>query len=144
MLSFCSSPRVAIAAPLVAIVCLTSACSFTQDKSIAEAAVTTFNEQYNAGEFTDIFEGADSRFQETTSPEELTQILTSVQERLGTVEEVSQTSWNVEITPEGSLVKLAYNVEFAEASGTEEFDYLIVDGEAKLLRFNIKSEALMN
>jgi hypothetical protein len=30
---------------------------------------------------------------------------------------------------------LAYDVEFAEASGTEEFDYLIADGEARLLRF---------
>ncbi|WP_448514492.1 hypothetical protein [Parathermosynechococcus lividus] len=130
--------------PLAAIVCFTSACSFTRDKTIAEAAVTAFNEQYSAGEFTEIFEAADPRFQETTSPEELTNILATVQERLGSVEEINQTSWTVEAIPEGSLVKLAYDVEFAEASGTEEFDYLIADGEARLLRFNIKSEALMN
>jgi hypothetical protein len=39
-----------------------SACSFTKDKTIAEAAVTAFNEQYSAGEFTEIFEAADPRF----------------------------------------------------------------------------------
>jgi len=34
-------------------------------------------------------------------------------------------------------------VQFAEASGTQEFDYLVADGKAQLLRFNIESEKLM-
>ncbi len=144
MLTIFGLRRGAIAIPLVAMVSLTTACSFIENKAIAEATVVTFNKQYNAGKFAEIFDAAEPRFQETTSPEELTAILTAAQERLGSVREIRQTSWRVEVTPEGSLVKLAYNVKFAKASGTQEFDYLIVDGEAKLLRFNIQSEALKN
>jgi len=143
MFNILESPRGSIALPLVAVVSLTTACSFAQDKTIAEAAVKTFNQQYNAGEFAEIFEAAEPRFQETTSPEELANLLAAVQERLGPVEEANQTSWSVEAIPQGSLVKLTYKVQFAEASGTQEFDYLVADGKAQLLRFNIESEKLM-
>ena len=121
-----------------------NACSnFTKGKGNAEAAVVQFHNEFNAGQFREIYGQTDEEFKKAANEADFVALLEAVRRKLGTVKQASPTGWRMNATPMGTMVTLGYNVEFSEGKGTEEFVYHVSGGKALLLHYNVNSPLLI-
>ena len=129
---------------LVAVVLITgNSCSLTKGKGIAEAAVAKFHHQYNARQFQDIYRQADEGFKKASSESDLIALLEGLQAKLGTVKQASPSGWGINATPIGTMATLAYDVEFTEGKGTEQFVFRINGDTAFLYNYHVNSPLLI-
>jgi hypothetical protein len=124
------------------LIALTS-CSFTKGKGVAESAVTQFHNQFNAGQFHDIYNQADEGFKASGTEAGLVEYLQALQRKLGTVKQSNQTGWHVNATPNGTVVTLGYDVEFSEGKGTEQFVFHMSGDKALLYNYTVNSPLLI-
>ncbi|MGH9601270.1 MAG: DUF4019 domain-containing protein [Terriglobales bacterium] len=122
--------------------CWTS-CSSTQHKQTAEAAVQAFHTQLDAERYAEIHRGAHEDFRKSAREGEITEFLAAIHRKLGNVQSSSQEGWQVFVTTSGTRVHLNYKTQFANGPATERFTWMIVDGRATLLGYNIDSRLLI-
>jgi len=120
-----------------------SSCSFTKGKSLAESAVAQFHNQYNSGQFHEIYVQADEGFRKSSNEASLVEYLEAMRRKLGTVKQANQTGWHVNATPAGTMVTLGYDVEFSHGKGTEQFVFRVTGDKALLYSFNVNSPLLI-
>ena len=120
-----------------------NSCSLTKGKGIAEAAVAQFHNQYNAGQFREIYNQADEGFKKSASETDFVTLLEALRRKLGTVSQSNQAGWGVNATPMGTMATLAYEVEFSEGKGTEQFVFHISGDKAMLYNYNVNSPLLI-
>jgi hypothetical protein len=120
-----------------------TSCSFSKGKQLAESAVVQFNEQYNAGQFHDIYNQADDGLKQHDTEASLVQLFESVHRKLGTVKWANQTRWYVNATTGRTFVTLSYDTDFSEGKGTEEFAFRINGDKALLYNYHVNSNLLI-
>jgi hypothetical protein len=120
-----------------------SSCSLTKSKSVAEAAVGHFHDQFNAGQFREIYSQTDDGFKKGANEEEFVSVLEAVRRKLGTVQHSNQAGWGVNATPSGTMASLTYEVEFSEGKGTEKFVFYVSGDRATLYHYTINSPLLI-
>ena len=123
-------------------VVLTS-CSFTKGKANGEQAVVKFHNQFNAGQYHEIYAQSDDGFRKATSEADALALFEAVRRKLGTVKNSTQTRWHVNATPAGTMVSLAYDVEFSEGKGSEEFVFHLDGDKALLFNYHVNSPLLI-
>ena len=128
---------------VIAVLATGSSCSFTKGKGMAEAAVAQFHNQYNAGQFQEIYAQADEEFKKSASEADFVSLLEALRRKLGTVGKAEQAGWNVHATPMGTMVALGYNVEFSEGKGAEQFVFRVSGDKAMLYNYNVNSPLLI-
>ena len=120
------------------------ACSITEEKSLAEEAVTQFHARLDAGQFQQIYSDADEAFKKATTEKDAIALFDAVHRKLGPVKESRQQTFFVKYdVTMGKIIRLTYGTEFAEGKGTEEFVWRISDGRARLMGYNINSPTLV-
>ena len=112
-------------------------------KELAEPAVEKFHAQYNEGKYTEIRDQADDEFKKIVTEEQLVELLSAVQRKLGKVKSATNSGLHVNTTTSGTFATVTYNVEFAEGKGTEQFVFHIMDDKALLYNFNVNSPLLI-
>lgn len=128
---------------LVTSLILVNSCSMVKDSRAAEPAVEKFHSQFNAKEFSDIYQQAGDEMKGAATEKELTDLLDAVYRKLGTYQSSKSVSWHVNSGPLTSLVTLVYDTEFSDGKGTEQF-VISVNGETvKLEGYNIQSMDLI-
>ena len=137
------SRQILFLAFISALVVVANACSFTKGKEIGERAVTQFHNQFNAGQYRDIYVQSDEGFRKAASEADTLALFEAVRRKLGTVQNSSQTGWHVNATPGGTMVSLAYDVEFSEGKGTEQFVFHIDGDKALLFNYHVNSPLLI-
>jgi hypothetical protein len=128
---------------LVLMLLSTGACSLLKGRETGERAVTRFHDQFNAEQYLDIYKQSDEGFRKATSESDMTALFSAVRRKLGTVKNTNQTRWNVNSTPAGTMVVLAYDTEFTEGKAQEQFVYYVSGNDAKLYRYDILSPLLV-
>ena len=128
---------------LIALLFAATSCSFTKGKQLGESAVTRFHNHFNAGEFHEIYNDSDEAFQKWGTEAKLTEFLSAVRRKLGTVKDAHQTGWHVDATTEGTIVTLGYDVDFSEGKGTEQFAFLVKGEKALLYKYDVNSPLLI-
>jgi hypothetical protein len=128
-----------LAASLIAV----TSCSFSKNKELGESAVIRFHNHYNAGQFHEIYNESDESFKTKESEANVVEMLSTVRRKLGTVKDAHQTNWHVNSTTGGTVVTLAYDVNFGEGKGTEEFVFLISGDKVLLYKYNVNSPLLI-
>jgi uncharacterized protein DUF4019 len=121
----------------------TSSCSLTKGKEIAEHGVVQFHNQFNAGQYHEIYVQADEDFRKATSEADTIALFEAVRRKLGTQKSSNQTNWHVKAGPLGTVVTLAYDVEFSKGKATEQFVFRMNGDKALLLNYNVNSPALI-
>lgn len=121
---------------------MTAGCGAGGAKAGAEAAVAQFHQMLDAGRYHDIYAGTAPEFRNVTTEDQLTQLMQTVHERLGTVGQANEQSWHYDYTNGVTRVDLTYNTTFASGTGTETFVYRINNNVPALLSYDIHSEAL--
>src|ERR1041385_5704317 len=128
---------------LIALLFAATSCSFTKSKQLGESAVTRFHNHFNAGEFHEIYIESDEAFQKWGTEATLTEFLSTLRRKLGTVQNAEQTGWHVNTTTNGTIVTLGYDVDFSEGKGTETLNFLIKGDKALLYKYDVDSQLLI-
>jgi len=119
------------------------ACSLTKGKGIAEAAVVKFHDQFNAGQYHEIYGEADEGFKKSASEDDFIALLEAVRRKLGTVKQAHSAGWGVNATPAGTMATLSYDVDFSEGKGNEQFVFRVSGDKATLYHYNVNSPLLI-
>ena len=91
----------------------------------------------------EIYAQSDEGFRKAASEADTLALFEAVRRKLGTVKNSTQTRWHVNATSGGTMVTLAYDVEFSEGKGTEEFVFRINDNKALLFNYHVNSPLLI-
>jgi uncharacterized protein DUF4019 len=116
-----------------------SSCSLTKGREIGERAVVQFHNQFNAGQYHEIYAQSDEGFRKAASEADTLALFEAVRRKLGTVKNTNQTGWHVNSMPAGTMVTLSYDVDFSEGKGTEQFVFKLNGDKALLFNYNINS-----
>jgi hypothetical protein len=135
--------RIPLLLLLALLLAASTSCSLTKGKGIAEAAVVQFHNQFNAGQFHEIYAQTDEGFKKGTNEADLVELFEAVHRKLGTVNQANPAGWGVNTTPSGTMATLSYEVEFSEGKGQEEFVFHIEGNKALLYHYNINSPLLI-
>jgi len=128
---------------IAALLVVITSCSVTKGKEIGERAVAQFHNQFNAGQYHEIYAQADEGFRKGASEPETLALFDAVHRKLGTVKSANQTGWHLNSTTAGTVVTLAYNTEFTEGHANEEFVFYMSGDDARLFHYNINSPLLI-
>jgi hypothetical protein len=128
---------------IVALIALTSSCSLGKGKELGESAVVQFHNQFNAGEYKEIYNQADEGFRNAAKETDVMALFEAVRRKLGTVKQSNQNGWRINSTPTGTTVTLQYATEFTEGIATEQFVFLVSGDKAVLYNYNINSPLLI-
>lgn len=102
-----------------------------------------FHAAFNAGDYAEIHAGADGAFKESVLEEDLDAFLAGLQKKIGDHRSSRQTSLEVETNGDGTFAYLVYESDFERGTVTEEFDWRVSDGEARLLNYHVSGGALL-
>ncbi len=128
---------------IVALQFAVSSCSLTKGKEMGERAVDQFHNQFNAGQYYEIYGQSDEGFRKSTSEADTVALFEAVHRKLGTVKNANQTNWYVNATPTGTVITLTYDVQYSEGKGTEQFVFQVRGDKALLFNYNVNSPLLI-
>ena len=128
---------------IVALQFAVSSCSLTKGKEMGERAVDQFHNQFNAAQYYEIYVQSDEGFRKSTSEADTVALFEAIRRKLGTVKKANQTTWHVNATPTGTVITLAYDVEYSEGKGTEQFVFQVRRDKALLFNYNVNSPLLI-
>ena len=111
-------------------------------KRSAEDAVNRFHQMADSGRYHDIYVDTDPELKRITSEEQMTGLLSQIHERLGTVRTSRESGFHVNANNGVSRVRLTYTTEFTGGTATENFNYRVEGGQARLAGYHIDSPNL--
>lgn len=117
--------------------------SLTKGKGAAESAVNRFHQQLNTEQYDEIYSHSDEKFRSAVKEADSKALFEGVHRKLGNVKNATLSNWRVNATTGGTFVSLAYNTEFTEGRGVEEFVFLVNGERASLINYNINSPLLI-
>lgn|SRR5208282_1753200 len=131
-----------IAALLLAGVGLISG-SVAKYHELGNQAVKQFHEQLAAGQYVAIYDAADETLRESTSKSDFVDLLQSVHEKLGDVQDLNP-SWKGVAFHGGqsATIALYFDTKFTNGTATEQFVWQKHDNRLTLSRYQIKSKVL--
>lgn len=119
-----------------------AACTGGQSRQAAEAGVGEFHRQYNAANDHAIYAGASQQFRNSDSEQHFLEIIGAVRARLGQMQHADEGGWHLNYNNGVTTMTLNYNTGFEHGAATEQFVYLIENDGAKLLSWDLHSDAL--
>ena len=135
--------RIVASAIGIGLLLIIGSCGFAKGKELGERGVEEFHNRFNAGQDHEIYSLSDEGFRKAVTETDAVALFEAVRRKLGTVRNSTQTGWNVRTTTEGTLVTLAYDVDFSEGKGTEQFVFHISGESAMLFNYNVNSPLLI-
>ncbi len=112
--------------------------SYAQDRNLATAAVERFHAQYNADQFTSIYNEAGAGFKNSAPQNVIVASMKQTKQRYGNV--VTDLCVGENTFP-GGQVRLAYNTKFQKGNETEMFIWQSDGQKATLQMVKISPEA---
>ena len=117
--------------------------SMVTAKPAAERAIVDFHKLFNEQKFVDIYSAADSALKKAASEKQLTDLLSAVHRKLGTVTGSNNQTWNVSKFNFTTRIVMIQNTQFESGKGVETFTFQISGGKAILVGYNINSNDLI-
>jgi hypothetical protein len=139
------SSRVRAALLLAAALAASGCGGVVKGKEDADRAVAEFHVQFNAGSYDAIWDASADEFKAAGSRQQFSALLAAVRRKLGDYTGSTTRSWNVNSRNLKTYVTLVQDSRYAtakaETTGTaaETFTFVVHDGRATLLGYNISS-----
>jgi hypothetical protein len=131
-----------ISAVVLAVLTLLSGPAARNTK-LANQAVKQFHDQLDAGQYAVIYDGADETLRETTSESDFVNLLQSVHQKLGNVQDLNLSGTGIAWHGgQGVTISLIYDTKFTHGTGNERFVWQNHDNRVTLGRYHIKSNVL--
>jgi hypothetical protein len=122
---------------------LLSACSTGDNLKVAKEGVEQFHSELNTKQFDTILVSASQEYRNAVTVEQNRKLFGTVQKKLGDAKDWSVTSWFVNLTPSGTIVRLQCKTKFALGEADESFIWRISGHNPSLVGYNINSLALL-
>lgn len=118
-------------------------CGLMDGVATADQGVVRFHELYNAGRFGEVYDASAEDLRASEERSEFVSTMVALRMKLGAMRGTARLGFNSRIGSDGTFVELEYQTDFENGTGTEEFTWEILDGQAKLLSYNVSSKALL-
>lgn len=128
---------------IFAVLVTLSACSMSDKVDAADDAVVAFHAALDAGSFAELYDAATDELKAATTREDFVDLLSAVSRKLGEVRAATKTGWQVNRQNGKTYVVVAYATTYARGEALEQFTFRMRDGQARLLNYNINSNALI-
>jgi Protein of unknown function (DUF4019) len=128
---------------VVCLVFLVAGCGGKQQIANAEAAVTQFHADLNAGNFNQIYLASDPAMKNASSQEKFVALLDAIHRKLGAVKSANRQTFFINYTTSGKFLRLTYATQYDADSATEEFVFRINGDNVTLAGYHINAEALI-
>ena len=122
---------------------LVAGCSTAADTATAEQGVALFHEQFNSGQFDQIYDSADAEYKSTSTRAESTEVFAGIRGKLGAFRSGKTLNWTDNVNSGGHYVNLTREVQFDRGGGQEAFSFKITANKPVLVGYNITSNALI-
>ena len=122
---------------------LLAGCSMSKDTALAQAQISVFHSELDAGSFQQIYLSSSPDLQKVASEGDFVKLLAAINRKLGNVKTSTQLTWKVFSGTSGTFVTVVNKSQFEQGSGDEQFVYRIDNGVAKLAGYHINSMALV-
>ncbi len=135
-------------ASLAATAVLAAGCSFScsgfgKGKEDADRAVSEFHDRFNQGQFDAIWEASGDELKRATPQRDFTALLAAVRRKLGDVTGSTGKGWNIRSLNLTTYVALQHETTFATGKAVESFQFVVRDGRATLIGYNVSSPDLI-
>lgn len=108
-------------------------------KSAAEPGVTRFHELLKQREFEAMYVETGEPFKSAISKPLAIKLFSAIDRKLGPLKGTKQVNWNVNTRNLVTTVALVYQSRFEEGEATETFTFVVQNGKAELIGYNIAS-----
>ncbi len=112
-------------------------------REVAEAAVDAFHASLDQGRAGDVYDGASDEFRASMTKEEFVQLLGAVRRKLGKVTGTTNGGWRVSSRNLATYADLTQKTRFEQGEAVESFRFVVKDGKATLLAWDIRSRELV-
>jgi hypothetical protein len=119
---------------------LSTACSSTTNRDIAESAVTKFHSQFNSKSYDSILLAASPEFRDNGATGK--EYLERIHDMLGKVKETNQVTGSVQNMGTEAQINLVYMTEFAKGQAAETFVFRVKDKRASLILYEVGLDGL--
>lgn len=126
-----------------ALVLVLAGCSMSADTKLAQAAVVTFHEMLDAGQFEAIYDGAAADLKGVATKEKFVELLQAVHKKLGNTRASDMKGWNTNYSTSGSFVTLTYQTFYTDDEAKEQFVYRLLGDKALLAGYHVESNAFI-
>ena len=118
-------------------------CGLMDGVGTADQAVVAFHEHYNAGRFGEVYDASAEDLHASEERSEFITTMAALRTKLGSIRGTARIGVSSRIGSDGTFVALEYQTDFENGTGMEEFTWEILDGQARLLSYNVTSRALL-
>jgi hypothetical protein len=129
--------------PVVWLVAVVVGCGGKHQIANAEAAVTQFHVDLNAGNFDHIYLASDAAMKNASSQEKFVALLDAVHRKLGAVKSANRQTFFINYGTAGKFLRLTYATQYDADNATEEFVFRLNGDNLTLAGYHINSEALV-
>ncbi len=119
--------------------CLVCACTVSRTTEIASRSVEVFHQQFSESRFSEIYAAATPGFRTSHTEAGILTSLSVARTRLGSLRTVRRTGWVIDRGEGGEIARLNFESDFENGTATERFTYLVANGRAQLLDYQISS-----
>jgi hypothetical protein len=130
-------PSVGVGTVLLFALATSCAPNFAPARVAAENGVARFHRSFNLSQFQEIYKGADSQLRSTTTEGVFVDTLGRSREQLGKCLAVKLTRWQAMRISGGTVMLLVADSTFERGAVSEEFEFLVDRGVARLVRYSI-------
>jgi hypothetical protein len=118
-------------------------CGGKQQIANADAAVTQFHAELNAGNFDQIYAGSDTAMKNASSQEKFVALLDAIHRKLGMVKSANRQTFFMNYGTSGKFLRLTYATQYDADNAAEEFVFRVDGNNVRLVGYHINSEALV-
>jgi hypothetical protein len=120
-----------------------AASSVMKWRPVANELAHKFHTQLDSEQYDEIYLGSSSEFKKASTKEEFSKLLVAVHNKLGAVEESSQSFIRVDANTSGKFVIAEFSTRFSKGKGSERFIWRIQDNKRELFGYQITSNELI-
>jgi hypothetical protein len=121
-------------------------CSCTSpigDVTSARNAVVRFHQELDQEKYVEMYAEAAPELRKATTQEDFLALMSAVHRKLGLVQDVTQTRFNVNWTTSGTRVELQYQTKFSGGNATEVFTWGTGGDHSILIGYHINPNTLI-
>jgi len=120
-----------------------TACGVKQSVGDAEAQISTFHADLNAGRFDEIWNDSSAELRKASSKDDFLDLMKAIHRKLGPVKKSQNVGWNANATTGGTYIIVQMQTEFTRGRGIEQFIYRKSGDDLQLNAYNIDSRDLL-
>lgn len=123
---------------------LLSACNPMAQLDGAEQYIERFQQTYNSGDARALYGQTSEEFRDATTPEQMQELITLIDERMGAVESSERAGFNLDTNNGLTVSTVTMTTQFTKGEGTETYTFYGTGDDLRLVGWNVDSDNFLD